>query len=99
MALALIRGFSPLCAPASSFCLQREYRIHPIKWTAPQLESWLRARSPQFADQIPKDLTGKVIMRWGPSQFSAFFGAKGGDLQGALRDEAVRCDAEKRQSF
>ena len=79
--------------------LQREYRIHPVKWTAPQLESWLRARSPQFADQIPKDLTGKVIMRWGPSQFSAFFGAKGGDLQGALRDEAARCDAEKRQSF
>jgi hypothetical protein len=79
---------------------QREYRIHPVKWTAPQLESWLRARGPQFADKTPKDLTGKVVMRWGPSQFSAFFGPKGGDLQAALRDEAARCDAEKkRQSF
>ena len=70
-----------------------------MKWTAVQLESWLRARNPQFVDKIPKDLPGKVIMRWGPSQFSAFFGSKGSELQSALREEAARCDIEKKRNF
>ena len=76
----------------------REERIPPIKWTSEQLLAWVGAvsggRFAGVAAQLPKGTTGKVVMRWGPSQFSAICGgpAVGAALQRLLIEERERCE-------
>ena len=76
----------------------REVRVPPIKWDEAQLRNWLSAvahgRFASITSNIPKGTTGKVIMRWGPSQFSAICGGPdiGKALSKLLTEERLRCE-------
>jgi kinesin family protein 2/24 len=76
----------------------REVRVPPIKWDEAQLRAWLAAvgngRFAGVGENMPKGTTGKVVMRWGPSQFSAICGGPevGKALNKLLTEERLRCE-------
>jgi len=76
----------------------REQRIHPSKWTPRFFRDWLgkvaNGRFRHVAELIPRDTSGKQIMRWGQAQFSTICGGAdiGNELRRLIRDEVAKCE-------